>query len=161
MSKRWLRYLLPGILLAALVITFVWMQLPQSFGKVIGFDEDCTFYAQSGDAESIHEVRNAPPEQAAMEPLPASLKDCTFRRWGYRRTIDPAPGESVYFLRVHAYSPGKEWMGEVPVVLRSGGMLYKPFGKEGYLWYGISNRDIGAVREDLKALRVLWSMTGA
>ena len=155
MLKRWLRYLLPGILLAALMTTFVWMQLPQSFQKIIGFDEDCIFYVHADDAESIHEIRNSPPEQAAMKPLPVSLKNCTLRRWGYRRTIDPAPGESVYFLRVHAYSPDGEWMGEIPVALRSGGMLYKSCGKKGYLWYGISDHDIGAVRKDL---RELWSM---
>lgn len=155
MSKRWRWPLLLWILAATLMITFVWMQLPQSFGKAIGFDEDCTFYVHADDAESIYEIRNSPPEQAAIKPLPASLKNCTLRRWGYRRTIDPAPGESVYFLRVHAYSPDGEWMGEAPVALRTGGMLYKPFGKKGYLWYGISGHDIGAVRKELS---VLWGM---
>lgn len=151
MSKCWLRYLLPGVFLAALIITFVWMRLPQSFEKVIGFDETCTFYVQIND----YEGGNFPPKQAAMIPLPVSLKDCTLYRWGYRCTMELAPGDREYSLRVHAYSPDGAWMGEVPVILSFGGVLHKPFGEKGYLWYGISGRDIEVVRKDLKEL---WSM---
>lgn len=153
MSKRWVRYLLPGVFLAALIITFVWMRLPASFEKAIGFDENCTFYVQTSNAETDYEAGNSLPEQAAMTPLPVSLKDCTLYRRGYRRTMELAPGEREYFLRIHAYSPDGEWVGEAPVILRSGGVLYKPFGEKGYLWYGISDRDIEAVRKDLKELR--------
>ena len=147
MSKRW-RYLLPGIFLAALLTVFVWMQLPQSFYKVIGFAENSILYVEF-DADRGEESRPAPPEPTELEPLPPVLANSSLRPWGFRRSIDAQPGESLYFFTIHAFSPEGEWQGEITVALRGGDMLYKPRGENGYLWYGM-DCDAKTVNQELR-----------
>ena len=152
MSKRWRWTLLLWILAAVLLLVFAWMRLPQNIQKAIGVEEDCLLYVYTGDIEGDGENHGSPPEERELELLPTVLAQSSFRAMGFRRIVRAEPGESVYYFTIHAFSPEGEWRGEIPVALRGGDILYRPFGEKGYLWYSIDCDARTAVQE-LRRLR--------
>lgn len=151
MLKRWLQCLPAGLLLAAVVLTLVWLSQPRSFSDFFRVEQSTEFYIYTTSAGTHHELFEARPDREGIASLLELLETGSLRLKGRSRTIMWDAEETLFHLSFY-HGEGDQWIEDADFDLCTDGMVYVHHDWLGYLHYQLTGCDMDAVEVELSRL---------
>jgi len=152
MLKRWLKCLPAGMVLAAVVLTLLWLGRPQSFAEFAPVEQSSEFYIYTTSAQTgSHEFREARPDLEEMTLLLELLETGSLRLKGRSRFIQWDAEETLFHLSFY-HGEDDRWVEDAGFDLCTDSMVYVHHDWLGYLHYQLTGCEMDAVETELLRL---------